>query len=124
MAEAQCSSVAMAAVEGIASIYFNIKLSKFSKSVHKLLPYLRGSTKCWVALLAACGTSSGIELAATLPRWTLMLLLLLPEVLMASLGHFIVSFETRLIPLSVFMLPHLLNLRIFDSGGAARDDPW
>lgn len=44
-------------------------------------------------------------------------MLLLLEILIASLCFsVIVSEEIRLMPLSVFMLPHLLNLRMFVSG--------
>lgn len=44
-------------------------------------------------------------------------MLLLLEILIASLCFsVIVSDEIRLMPLSVFMLPHLLNLRMFESG--------
>ena len=45
------------------------------------------------------------------------LLLLLPEMLIESLFlNVIVSFENKLMPLSVLTLPHLLNFRIFESG--------
>lgn len=44
------------------------------------------------------------------------IMLLLFEILIASLClRVIVSDEMRLMPLSVFMLPHLLNLRMFES---------
>lgn len=46
-----------------------------------------------------------------------MLALLLPEMLIESLVlNVIVSAENKLMPLSVLMLPHLLNFRMFESG--------
>lgn len=69
----------------------------------KLNTNLRASSYCWPSLQ--------LETIGNLAE------LLLLDVLIASFGFIvIVSDENKLIPLSVFMLPHFWFLRIFESG--------
>ena len=106
----------MAVAGGSVSIYFRRKIKLIRNEEEILWTNLRTSSSCCaILLLAAEGMTSGGNICVR--AGFVMLLLLLLEILIASRGFIvIVSDENKLMPLSVFMLPHLLILRIFESG--------